>query len=162
MLTAEALREVLDYDKDSGLFTWKKPTSLRVSIGEIAGARMAAGYISIGLYGTKHYAHRLAWLHAYGMAPSLHVDHINGVKHDNRLCNLRDVGRSTNLQNMMAKPKSSKSPLFGATFDAGRSKWTAQIKVNGKNIHLGRFETAEEAHAAYIDAKRRLHAGCTI
>jgi hypothetical protein len=95
-----------------------------------------------------------------GEWPANHVDHKNGVRNDNRWCNLRDVTRSVNSQNQRHAPAGSKTGLFGVQVD--RNKFRARIIVTGTRHGLGSFESAEEAHQAYIDAKRSLHAGCTL
>jgi hypothetical protein len=106
-------------------------------------------------------AHRLAWCIAYGEWPSLEIDHINGDAGDNRLCNLRNVDRATNAQNKRRAQCTNKSGIQGVeTHAVGRL--SASVWVGGKRVYLGRFDTAEEAHAAYVAAKRRLHQGCTL
>jgi HNH endonuclease/AP2 domain len=103
----------------------------------------------------------VAWLIVYGAWPSKNIDHINGVKTDNRIANLRDVSQSINGENRAAPRKSTRSGFLGVTKDKD-GKFRAQISVGGKNTHLGVFAVAEEAFAAYLSAKRRLHVGCTI
>ena len=161
-LTAQRLRELLHYDPETGVFTWRVQLSMRAPVGRAAGVIQRIGYRIIGIEGTRHYAHRLAWLHVNGQWPKHHVDHMNGVKSDNRIANLRDVSRSVNLQNMRAAPIQNKTRLIGATWDKSRNAWSAQIRILGKNKALGRFPTAQEAHEAYITAKRQFHEGCTI
>ena len=89
-----------------------------------------------------------------------HPDHINGIKTDNRIANLRSVSMTVNLQNMRKANRDSLSGLLGA--HKKRSHWESRIRVDRKQIHLGIFETPEEAHAAYLAAKRLHHSGCTI
>jgi hypothetical protein len=88
------------------------------------------------------------------------VDHINGRRDDNRWCNLRDASRLVNQQNMRRAVAGSASGLLGA--HKKRGKWSSQIKVRGVLVKLGIFETADQAHAAYLAAKRQLHEGCTL
>ena len=160
-LTAARLREVLHYDPDTGIFTWLKRVANRVQIGDIAGAVGGPGYRSTTVDGRKYTMHRLAWLYAYGSWPSGDIDHINGVRLDNRMSNLRDVSRSMNLENQRSASARNRSGLLGVSV-ARHGKWEATIKVRGTRYHLGIFDTPEVAHAAYILAKRRLHVGCTI
>jgi hypothetical protein len=91
-LTREQLKEALDYNPDTGLFTWKKlpKAAHRKKVGEIAGSHDEKGYIRIGINGTVYKSHRLAWLYVYGQWPSKIIDHVNGVNDDNRISNLRD------------------------------------------------------------------------
>lgn len=160
-LTAQRLREVLDYDPDTGVFTWKARLGGRRLAGQPAGiVNKAIGYAVIGLDGCRYYAHRLAWMFVHGRWPILHIDHINGDRADNRIANLRDVSAQTNMQNMRDAPGGGR--LIGASFDSKRGLFQSGIRVNGKRVRLGRFKTADEAHAAYVEAKRRLHVGCTI
>ena len=146
-LTAERVRDVLTYDPATGVFRWRVAASGRVQIGMIAGRTKIDGYRGIKIDGKEYQAHRLAWLYVHGFWPACHIDHINGIRNDNRLSNLRDVSRSENAQNQYR--------VLGVCLT--RRKFQAQIKIDGKSRYLGRFETAELAHQAYIKAKRRLH-----
>jgi hypothetical protein len=132
--------------------------SRKTVVGAVAGSRMPAGYMAIQLHGVRQYAHRLAWCYVYGSWPAGVIDHINGVKDDNRIENLRDVSQRANTQNRAA-PKGD-NPYLGVS--KKRSKWLAQISDHGKHVRVGLFDTPEEAHAAYVAAKRKLHEGCTI
>jgi hypothetical protein len=162
-LTAQRLRELLDYDPESGRFVWRVYRGRTAKPGTVAGNHHPEGYKIIMICGHSYGAHRLAWLHAHGVMPSGQIDHINGVRNDNRLSNLRDVTRAVNKQNIKGARKDSKaSGLVGAYWHNVSKKWFSNIGVNGKRLHLGMFATAEEAHASYIEAKRRLHPGCTI
>lgn len=161
-LTAEALRSHLSYDPDTGIFTRKVSYGKWLS-GSIAGSLDVMGYIKISV---DHYvtrAHRLAWLYVYGVWPTFEIDHINGVRHDNRLANLRDVNRLTNSQN--TRMSKGKSGYLGAHISRN-GKFMARITktVNGKvtQFHIGTFNTPEEAHQAYLVKKREIHEGCTI
>jgi len=124
------------------------------------------GYRCIKVLGRLQLAHRLAWLYVHGVWPDHEIDHLNGIRSDNRLGNLRDVSRTTNSENQRrATVGNTSTKLLGATLDDSvyrRKPFKAQIKVNGRSRHLGMFATAEEAHQAYVDAKRQLHEGCTI
>lgn len=160
LLTAEMLRERLNYEPDAGVFTWRHVHGARFKSGEQAGRIGANGRRDIGLNGLRYSAHRLAWLYVTGEWPSLYVDHINGDRLDNRFSNLRVVDIATNIQNQRKANKDSAVGLLGVTKVKGR--FIAQIGANKKQIHIGCFSTPEEAHAAYLDAKRRLHPGCTI
>ena len=128
--------------------------------GNVAGTLSRAGYIRIRYLGDIVSAHRLAFLAVTGSWPEGDVDHINGVRHDNRWSNLRDVTTSVNLQNQRDPHENNQSGYLGVSWKTG--KWKAQIKLNGVVRILGRFDDPAVAHQAYLKAKRRLHAGCTI
>lgn len=158
MLTAERLRELLIYDAQTGLFT-RRITNRRWLAGQVAGSIDVNGHILINVDRVQYRAHRLAWLYTHGRWPANDIDHMNGVRTDNRLENLRDVTRQVNLQNR--RTSTAKSKLLGAHQHVD-GRWKSAIRHNGRQVHLGYFDTPEEAHLAYIHAKRRLHEGCTI
>lgn len=161
-LTPERLREMLDYNQETGVFTWRVRSAHRVHVGDVAGC-ICGKYASVHLLGKRYWAHRLAWLYVYGRWPTAQIDHINGNRTDNRISNLRDVSRVVNCQNQRLAHKNNRSSgLLGASRDEDGKKWKAQIRFGGKRLHLGSYDTAEAAHAAYISAKRKLHEGCTV
>ena len=150
-LTADTLRSLLHYDADTGVFTWIKP---RPGVSRKRAAGSGSRYLNVAVNGVRYLGHRLAWLYVHGEWPADEIDHINGDKLDNRLVNLRLASRSQNLAN---KPKRSdcKAPLKGIRQVGGR--WVARLGLKGKTIYLGRFDTAEQAHAAYLTAARAQH-----
>jgi hypothetical protein len=101
--------------------------------------------------------HRLAWLYVTGAWPKKHLDHINGDRADNRFCNLREADDAANNQNRKRANKCSLTGVLGVTYCKQTKRYRAVIMHNRKSIHLGRFDTPEEAHAAYVGAKRVLH-----
>jgi hypothetical protein len=130
-------------------------------VGDAAGGRGGGGYWQISVDAKLHLAHRLAWLHFYGEGPRHQIDHINGDKLDNRIANLRDVPHQINQQNRRRVLSTNKSSgLIGA--HRHRSRWQSRIRTCGRYVFLGVFDTPEAAHAAYVEAKRRLHPGCTL
>lgn len=133
MITQARLKELMTYDKDTGIFTRKKATALRHTVGEIVGVNHKSGYLKCGIDNKEYLLHRLAWLYEYGEMPKKMIDHINQNKADNRLCNLKDVSNSENLRNMR-KSKSNKSGFTGVYYDKARDKWKANIYVNGKTL----------------------------
>ena len=158
-LTAERLRELLHYDPETGVFT-RLVRSGPAKVGDAAGTATTSGYIQIRVDGGQYLAHRLAFLCMTGEWPSQFVDHVNGVRDDNRWSNLRPATPSENLQNVRRARADSQTGLLGVSRD--RQRFRAQIKVDGQHIYIGTFDTPEQAHAAYLAAKRKLHAGCTI
>lgn len=165
-LTAERLREVLNYDAETGVFTRKLRTARRIKLGEPAGSvSKLYGYLTIMVDLRSYKAHRLAWLYVYGKWPDEFIDHIDGNKLNNRISNLRDVSGSTNIQNQRKPHKRNSTGFLGVTVDNraknGR-KYMAQIVLGGKHKFLGLYETPELAHEAYLNAKRQMHEGCTI
>jgi hypothetical protein len=159
ILTQERLKELLHYDPDTGVFTWKTAVGRgkdRQYAGAAAGRLRQDGYIRIGIGRMRYMAHRLAFVYKLGSMPAMFVDHINGIKHDNRWENLREATVSENGQNTRL-PKGN-NPLIGAYWRGGRrNKWEAQLCVAGVHRHLGYFDTAEEAHSAFVAAKRIHH-----
>lgn len=156
MLTSERLRELLDYDPETGVFTWRVNASSRAQVGSVAGSPKAKGYRGIRVEGRSYYEHRLAWLHIHGEWPASHMDHINGVRDDNRLVNLREATATENQQNRIADKRNT-SGVLGVSWCSRDGKWLAQIRLDGKRKYLGRFDTVEEAGAAYAEAKKQLH-----
>jgi len=160
-ITAERLRELLHYDPETGIFTWRIDAARCRRKGSIAGANADSGrYSSITIRRTIFKAHRLAWLYVHGSLPVGMIDHINGIKSDNRIANLRDVSFITNMENQRAAHSNNKLGIMGVTLFRGR--YSAHIRTNKVLRFLGSFPTPELAHAAYIAAKREKHAGCTI
>jgi hypothetical protein len=159
-ITIDYLKEVLSYDANTGLFTWIKRSSRPDLIGKIAGSRHSSGYSSIAIYNKKRLAHRLAWFYMTNEWPINHIDHIDGNRLNNAFTNLRDVTRSENLHNVFKAKKNNKAAILGVS--AHQGKWRMQIMVNGVTTRISGFDTPEEAHQAYLGAKRKYHAGCTI
>lgn len=152
-LTVEMLRERFLYEPETGIFRHLRAFDCPKKVNEIAGSLGSNGYRYIGAYGGRFLAHRLAWLYMTGKLPDGEIDHINTKRDDNRWINLRLASRSLNHGNIR-KPRSSTSGLKGVNFQRG--KWRANICKDGKQYHLGRFETREEAFVAYCNAARRL------
>jgi hypothetical protein len=157
-MTAEEARRVLSYKPETGELYWRVPSRNGVvKAGDLAGHLGVRGYWQIRAFGKAWPAHRVCWLLQFGAWPVGEIDHINGVKTDNRLCNLRDVSKAVNQQNKHRPQSNSTSGVLGAS-KLSNGKWRANIRAGGKNIYLGVFATAEDAGAAYQAAKQRLHA----
>lgn len=163
-LTASKLHEILDYNELTGVFTWKPRGSKEFeSIGKCArwngqysgkqAGTLANGYISINIYYKIYRAHRLAWLYMYRVWPAKNLDHINGVCDDNRIDNLREATQAENRQNLRGAKSNNSTGLLGVSKSYKDGKFRASIN----HKHLGLYDTAEEAHEAYVNAKRVLH-----
>ena len=155
-LTQEMLKELLVYDANTGDFSWSVnngPAKAGSYAGCIDGQK---GYVRISIRGRSYYAHRLAWLYTHGVHPANQIDHINGVRYDNRLVNLRQVTNMQNRQNL-AKSNGTSSKFMGVTWYAARNKWKAAIRYGGKSHHLGLFTSEQAAYEAYLLAKAKYH-----
>lgn len=159
-LTAEMLRGLLHYDPETGVFTRLVQTTPAVRVGDVAGTVGRNGYVQIQVAGGLHYAHRLAWLYMTGEWPVAQVDHLDTNRINNRWTNLREAAPRLNSENRRKAQRNNISGLLGVSKFA--SRWEARIGVKGQQMRLGAFDTPEEAHQAYVAAKRRLHGGCTM
>jgi hypothetical protein len=153
---------VLDYCPETGVFTWKNPTFRTARPGAPAGRANRSGYLIINIKGSAYMAHRLAWIHVHGSWPELEIDHINGSKSDNRIENLRQVTTQENAENRRRAQVTNRSGYLGVSWREKEKGWKAQISTKGKTKWLGVFETPEQAHQAYVEAKRRIHSGGTL
>lgn len=160
-LTQERLKSLLNYNPETGEFTWLVG-GRGCKAGEIAGYpkcdRGGKIYTYIGIDGKYYYAHRLAWLYIYGEWPKDQLDHIDQDSLNNRLSNLRDVTHSENHKNQKI-PKNNSSGVLGVTFHNKAQKWVASIQVNSKSIHLGVFDLKDDAITARknADVKYNFH-----
>lgn len=164
MFTQEQLKEVVAYNPETGIFTRLVASGYRgcYKAGNEIGSPNALGYIETTLLGKRVALHRLAWFYMTGEWPKGHIDHLDGNRGRNVWLNLRDVTRKVNQQNMRKATRASNTGMLGASLDRLTGKYVARIRHEGKYLNLGRFDTAEEAHAAYVEAKRRLHEGNTL
>lgn len=160
MISQHRLKELFVYSPDTGNFTRRVPRGNRPA-GEVIGY-MNNGYIMTFIDGRMYQAHRLAWLYVYGEWPKHEIDHADGDRANNRIENLRDVPGFVNRQNRRSPQKNSTTGYLGVTTDKRTGNFIAYINHMGKSKYLGKFRLAEEAHRAYVDAKRRLHAGNTL
>ena len=161
MITQDQLRSLLHYDPTTGVFTRRVLCGGQLPGSEAGSIWKSKGYAYISIGKRDYGAHRLAWLYMTGFLPPNGIDHKNGVRHDNRWSNLRLATAAQNNQNLRQARSDSKSGILGVIKLPG-GKWMAKIGVDGKRFYLGRrFTSPEEASAAYIKAKRRLHShGC--
>lgn len=155
MITVERARELLAYDPESGIITWKTNHGPRVVVGAVAGTR--GQYIRIKIDGSYYMAHRLAWLITHGTWPTEQIDHRDEDKFNNRLSNLRLSSDTQNKQNVSVPYASNTIGVQGVSYHKQHQKFHAQIQVNKRKIHLGYFDTPEAASQAYLQAKRTHH-----
>lgn len=157
MLTQEELKREVVYCPDTGVFKSIVKRKSR-NIGDICGGVNFEGYLVFSIRSKKYMAHRLAWLYMTGEHPKMFIDHINGIKDDNRFVNLRDVSNAVNQQNRAKKKASAKNKYMGiCRIKSG--KYIATICVDAKYVHLGTYETQEQAAISYLTAKKKYHAG---
>ena len=158
-LTQAELKEILNYNPDTGIFTWKIKPCNQIHIGDIAGTlnkSKRCGYTVIQINKKRYQTHRLAWLYMTGNFPINQIDHINHIRTDNRIENLRDVTNQENQFNRSLQ-KDNTSGYTGVHWHKQANKWVTQIQINGKIIHLGLFNNPEEASQAYQEAKVKYH-----
>lgn len=149
------LKSLVHYNPDTGIFTHTKARP-NVKAGTVAGSVYNGGYIRIGVGGTVYLAHRLAWFYVYGEWPNQELDHINRIRTDNRISNLRQANTAENCQNRSRRSDNT-SGHPGVCWFKKREKWVARIAINQKRMHLGYFDDIDEAISAYEAAKKRLH-----
>jgi HNH endonuclease/AP2 domain len=155
-ILAGELKHYLNYDPETGVFTWRITASNRAKAGNTAGCVKSLTYRHIMVGGKVYYAHRLAWLYIHGTLPECEIDHINMKHDDNRIINLRLATRTENQCNTR-RASNNTSGFKGVSWDRRNEKWLAQIKINGRQIYLGLFANAELAHVAYSNASKHLH-----
>lgn len=162
MLTKERFDALLEYDAETGHFFWRVKRGPR-SAGTKAGCVGTGGYVEIRIDGALHYGHRLATLAMTGTHPSGVVDHVNGVRADNTWCNLRQLTTALNNQNQRAPSNVSSTGVLGVFKSTKKAKpYRVAVMLNRVHHHVGYYADINEARAAYTQAKRKLHAGCTI
>lgn len=156
-ISQEKLKKILSYNKDTGIFRWNLNSSKNVEIGDIAGMLNKCGYILIGIDGRTFLAHRLAIIYVHGdCIDDYEVDHINNVRHDNRICNLRLATPSENQFNRGIQ-RNNTSGIKGVTWSNSRKKWMARCSVRGKNHYLGRYDDVKLAEKAVVEFRRKAH-----
>lgn len=150
------LRENFKYDELTGVFSRAIYVGGGANVGNEAGHIRRDGYRSLSCKRKRILTHRAIWLYVYGEEPSGFMDHINGIKSDNRLCNLRIVNKSQNGLNR-DKQANNTTGFKGVCFDKNRNKFMAQTTVNGKHYFIGRFESIEDAMSAYQHFCTKMH-----
>jgi len=153
-ITKDFVLDMLNYVPESGLLLQRKNRP-KVKVGSIAGVITPYGYRYIQLDGRKYAAHRLVWLIETGEFPKKHLDHIDGNKLNNCFNNLREVTVKQNSENKIAQ-KNNQIGVRGVCFNKRLGKYIAQIQHNGKNNHIGVFETIDQAKEAYLEWANKL------
>ncbi|SER52034.1 MULTISPECIES: HNH endonuclease [Pseudomonas] len=154
-LTQEILKTCLKYEPETGIF-YHLPKRGLMRPGEVAGSPTTNGYIQITVKGKGYQSHRLAWLYMTGSFPADQIDHINGIKTDNRWQNLREATKAQNQANIRTR-KDSRSGIKGVRWDRSTGKWLAEIRANNKVIHVGRFKSLDDAVREIRDARNKHH-----
>ena len=155
MTSQKEIQSLFSYDKNTGIFTWRKDRYARKVKGLEAGWTVSdknrrTKYINMRVNGVIHKAHRLAWMYVYGEWPE-YIDHDDGNGLNNRISNLRNVSKEESAKN---KPLqlNNKSGCSGVRFYKPLEKWLARINVNRKRVHLGYFDLIEDAIKARKEA----------
>ena len=163
MLSVERANELFDYNPETGVVVWKISPANCVKAGDEVGSINNEGYRQTKVKRKCCKVHRLAWFLTHGVWPTAQIDHINGNRSDNRICNLREATNMENIQNLRkARSDNLSTGILGVHIDPKSGRFKGKITVCGKQIHLGYFDTAQEAHEAYLIKKREVHAFCMI
>lgn len=147
-LTQERLTAVLYYDEFTGVFTRRLSRGNLYQQGDTAGRSTFYGYSVISVDGVEYLAHRLAWLYVHGSWPIEDIDHINGVRTDNFISNLRDVSPTINMQNRRKCSRNNRCGVLGVCWHKATKKWRACIRFGGRQKSLGYFHTVADAYEA--------------
>lgn len=156
-MDSKRLKELMSYDRDTGVFIRKKANPRgRGRAGDIAGCLNAYGYLRICLDYKDYYGHRLAWLYCFGEFPEDQIDHINGNRSDNRICNLRLANNSENNRNRTIQANST-SGYKGVSLHKKSNLWHAHATINGKRLSGGYHKTKELAYRAACSLRESIH-----
>lgn len=150
----EKIKDFISYDPDTGVIRWKVGQKGPARAGMIAGSKHSRGYIVVAVNGVQYLAHRLAWaIYNGSLSEDVQIDHINGDRSDNRICNLRIANHAENCQNSKVR-KHSKTGIKGVKKRG--NKWHVRIRIGGKEKWIGSYSTPEEASTAYKKAANEL------
>ncbi|RKM32205.1 HNH endonuclease signature motif containing protein [Moraxella catarrhalis] len=140
------LFEYLRYNETKGEFTWIKRPNKNIHLHTRAGTKNSAGYRVISLFGKRYLEHRLAWFYVHGEMPKHEIDHINQIRDDNRISNLRQVTHSENQRNKTRKD--SRVDEIGIWWCRRRKRYIAEISLNRKKVYQKSFTDIDEAISA--------------
>jgi hypothetical protein len=155
MITQQELKELLHYNPETGIFTWKVSPARQVFSGDIAGTKRKDGYIQIKVKNKLILSHRLAWIYMYGYLPK-YIDHINGQRDDNRIINIREVSNQQNSLNSKIS-KNNTSGIKGVYWDKSRNKWTVRLSIDGKCKFFKRFDDIDLAKLVIEEVRNKYH-----
>ena len=150
------LKELLDYNPQTGSFTWKVHRH-RTQPGDVAGSTSKiTGYVTIRVCGYLYQAHRLAWFYVHGKWPDAEVDHVNRIRTDNRIGNLRDASSTQNSCNSSMRSDNT-SGAKGVFWSKKSKKWHARVGFKSRHYNLGFYKSLDEAKAVVAEARKRIH-----
>lgn len=154
-MTQSELKSLLHYDQETGIFCWLKSNGNRKA-NKIAGTLTSYGYIAIKINKKVYKAHQLAWLYMYGEFPTEMIDHINRIRNDNRIVNLR---LATNQQNQFNSNirKDNTSGIKGVSWNKKANKWMASIRIDKKKTYIGTYDNLEIAKMCLDIARQKYH-----
>lgn len=155
MITDKNIKSIFTYDSKVGVFYWTRAHTNRIKVGSRAGYKSSNGYREIRYLNKTYLEHRLAWLYVHERWPNHQIDHINGGRDDNRLCNLREATAQQNTWN--AKTKKIGGGLKGAYFNKRTGFWHSEITKSGKRFYLGSFSSEADAHGVYVSAAKSFY-----
>lgn len=155
-LTHARLTELLNYNPDTGVFTWRVYRGRTAKAGFVAGKLHSSGYRNIKIDGRHYQAARLAWMYVHGDFPIGEMDHINRSRDDNRITNLRIASRRENSINRGISSRNT-SGSIGVTLHKPSGKWMVKIKVNGRYKELGKYRDFEFADLVSSEARDKFH-----
>lgn len=147
MITFEEASNLLDYDPNLGLLTWREKPSKRVLLSAKVGHLEKHGYMTVKLHGRKYGYHRIAWLLFYREWPKNQIDHKDQDPTNNRISNLREANSAQNLQNRKT-PKNNTTGVKGCSWSPAYGQFRVRFQKDGKSIHVGYFNSIEEANIA--------------
>lgn len=152
-ITAQDVRDKYDYNPDTGVFVFRAGKKA----GMVCGAVHPDGYLLIAVKNKCQRAHRMAWLYVHGEHPAGEIDHINGIRGDNRIANLRVTDRRGNMQNQHGPKKNSRCSSVGVSYRPKTGQYVARIQTVGGRLYLGCFRNELDASNAYQAAKKIYH-----
>ncbi len=153
-LTQKKLKMLLRYNPETGVFIWRIRVSRNIFANDIAGSHNSYGYMRITINRESHLAHRLAWFYVYGVWPEDQLDHINHIRDDNRIKNLREASARVNGKNQSLSERNT-SGICGVHWCKARSTWRAAIRCDRVDLHLGSFADKFEAICARKSAENK-------
>jgi hypothetical protein len=157
-ITADLVRSLMDYNEETGLLTWKIRRGGTANSGRVVSTVAKNGYVVTSIKNVKVYAHRIAWLHKTGEMPTMEIDHMNGIRTDNRFCNLRLASRSLNTQNMHNRRSDNRSGHIGVSYHKATGLWRSRIHLGGKE-YAAYFKEIGDAVADREKKKKLFHPG---